>query len=325
MNPGRLQFTWIVVCLAAVLAPATASAKSKGNYRVEDLKAIQKRVKQVLKKVLPCTVGLRVAGSQGSGVIVSKDGYVLTAGHVSGKPGRPVTIIFPDGKTAKGKTLGRNRAIDSGLIKITDKGPWPFARMGDSAKVIKGQWCIATGHPGGYQEGRSPVVRVGRILDIYRSFLRTDCTLVGGDSGGPVFDLRGRVIGIHSCIGTSITTNIHVPVNAYSDAWDRLAKSEVWGKRPRVKKTSGQPYLGILADPKAEDCTITKVTPGSPAEKAGLRPGDVVTGLDGETIRSLADLKDQIDLKKPGDEVTLVIRRGKEVLTVDVVLGKRGK
>ena len=151
---------------------------------LDDLKAIEKHVKEVLAKVLPCTVCVRASGS-GSGIIVSADGLVLTAGHVSGEPGRDITILTPDGKTRKGKTLGGNGTIDSGLVKITDPGPWPFVEMGRMADVKKGDWCVVTGHPGGFKPGRSPVVRVGRVLDINdriaAQYIRTDCTLVGGD------------------------------------------------------------------------------------------------------------------------------------------------
>ena len=89
-------------------------------------------------------------------------------------------------------------------------------------------WCIAIGHPGGYKLGRTPVVRVGRILDVGKAMIQTDCTLVGGDSGGPLFDMFGRVIGINSRIGPNINYNIHVPVDTYHDTWDKLV---VWGWR----------------------------------------------------------------------------------------------
>src|SRR5262249_46582566 len=183
---------------------------------IEELKAIQLQVRKVLEKAIPCTVGIRIGAAQGSGVIVSKDGYVLTAGHVSGTPGKDCTLVLPDGKTVKGKTLGVNRGIDSGMIKIVEEREWPFVEIGKSADLKAGQWCIATGHPGGYKNGRSPVVRVGRILTPGKSAITSDCTLVGGDSGGPLFDMSGRVIGIHSRIGGSITSNVHVPVDTYT-------------------------------------------------------------------------------------------------------------
>src|SRR5207248_3919802 len=141
--------------------PAVFSKANPEN--VADLKAVQEHVKEVVARVLPATVCIRVGGSSGSGVIVSADGYVLTAGHVSGEPGRDVTVIMPDGKTHKGKTLGGNGTIDSGMVRLNDKGPWPFVEMGKAADMKKGDWCVVTGHPGGFRPGRSPVVRVGRI------------------------------------------------------------------------------------------------------------------------------------------------------------------
>jgi len=210
------------------LPPALARATPES---IEDLKAIQKQTKLVLDKVVPATVGLRIGSAAGSGVIVNEEGIVLTAGHVSGAADRPVEILLHDGRRLKGKTLGGNNGIDSGMVKITDKVPFSWVEMGDSGKVKEGQWCIAVGHPGGFKSGRSPVVRVGRVQNITSNLIRTDCTLVGGDSGGPLFDMNGKVIGIHSRIGVGIADNVHVPVDTYRETWGKLAKGEVWGGR----------------------------------------------------------------------------------------------
>ncbi|MCI0456014.1 MAG: S1C family serine protease, partial [Gemmataceae bacterium] len=164
--------------LAALLAQAAAADDAKAANEksqpvaleklapenVEDLKAIQAQVQEVVQKVLPCTVGIRIGPASGSGVIVRPDGYVLTAGHVSGQADREVTLILLDGRRVKGRTLGANRGIDSGLIKITEDGTWPFAEMGQATDLKKGQWCVATGHPNGYKIGRTPPVRLGRVL-----------------------------------------------------------------------------------------------------------------------------------------------------------------
>jgi serine protease Do len=298
---------------------------------VDDLKAIEKHVQEVLAKVLRCTVCVRAGGS-GSGVIVSPDGIVLTAGHVSGQPGRDITILTPDGKTHKGKTLGGNGTIDSGLVKFNDKGPWPFVEMGRMADVKKGDWCLVTGHPGGFKQGRSPPVRVGRILEINDTvaakYIRTDCTLVGGDSGGPVFDMQGRVIGIHSRIGGSITANMHVPIDTYRETWPRLVKGERWGKG--IGKTPPtpppQPDLGFQLAPDDKACTVSEVVKDSPADKAGLKPGDMITKLDGKEATTAAALREQLGAKKPGDTVTFEVRRGSEMVTLRIVAGrKQGK
>src|SRR5688572_17458712 len=202
---------------------------------VDDLRALQKQVREVVAKVSPTVVGLQISGGQGSGVIITDDGFVLTAAHVSGAPGRNVTIFLSDGRRVAGTTMGANNDMDAGLIQINDRGPlpdgkWPTAALGSSSGLRIGQWCVALGHPGGFRNGRTAPLRLGRVLETRVNAIRTDATLVGGDSGGPLFDLHGRVIGIHSRIGGSFSDNLHVPVDAFRNGWMRLASGEQWGE-----------------------------------------------------------------------------------------------
>jgi serine protease Do len=289
-----------------------------------DLLVIQKAVKDMLKRAMPATVGLRIGASAGSGVIISEDGYVLTAGHVSGRPGQECEVILNTGKTVKGKTLGRNTAIDSGLIKITDKGKYPFASMGQSKDLPKGKWCVAVGHPRGYIPGRDPVVRVGRVIFSNAEVIRTDNALVGGDSGGPLFDLDGNVIGIHSRINLTMESNFHVPVNTYRDTWDRLAAGQSW---PRGLFTPPPPranaYMGVGFDPETTDLKLTQVTEGLPAEKAGLKVGDVITDIDGTKLQKRADLLAYLQKKKPGDTIEVAVDRDGESMKFKVKLIER--
>jgi serine protease Do len=129
---------------------------------LDELRSFETRVERVVAKVVPSTVGLRVGNSQGSGVIVSATGLILTAGHLINKVGEPVTIVMQDGRAHKGVTLGYDRAMDSGMVKVTCKcpGPWIPVDLGQSADLADGTWCIAVGHPFGFLEGRPPVVRV---------------------------------------------------------------------------------------------------------------------------------------------------------------------
>ena len=120
---------------------------------IAELRGIEERVKKVVAKVMPATVGIRMGNNEGSGVIVSKDGLVMTAGHVVGKPGQTVTFCFADGKTAKGTTLGLYAPADAGLMKITDKGEWPFVERGRSTDVKLGSWCVDAGPSSGHQTG----------------------------------------------------------------------------------------------------------------------------------------------------------------------------
>jgi len=310
--------------------PALPKAFGKNTPEtIEDLKEIQTHVKGVVKRVTPAVVGLQIGMAQGSGVIIDKEGHVLTAGHVSGEPGRPATIILPDGRRLKGKTLGANRGIDSGMVQITleekDKVELPVAELADSNALKRGEWCLAIGHPGGYQKGRTPVVRLGRVLDNSKTFIRTDCTLVGGDSGGPLFDMYGRVIGIHSRIGPTITANVHVPIDTYKETFERLAKGESWGGGLfGGGGGGGAAYLGLKLDKEARGCRVDDVTDGSPAARAGLKASDVVTMIAGHRVGSPDDLIRHVATLTPGAEVDVKVQRGEETLTIKVKLGRRG-
>ena len=291
---------------------------------LEDLKAMQNRFRSLAAKLVPCTVGLRVGAAQGSGVIISEDGYVLTAGHVSGQAGRTVTVILHNGKQVKGKTLGADLGLDAGLIKIEEKGEWSYAEMGKSKDLVRGQWCVCIGHPGGYQPGRSAPVRIGRILDNRASGIRTDCVLVGGDSGGPLFDTQGRVIGINSRIGATIRANLHTPIDAFTKGWDRMVKGETWGGRQQRSSgpARGGPWLGVPSDPEADTARISRVSKNSPADKAGIMAGDIVTRFGGREVSNFQDLARMVREKKPGDEVDVAVLRQDRTVILKVKLEK---
>ena len=286
----------------------------------EDLAAMQSHVQKLIKKITAATVGVVVGRAQGSGVVVSSDGYILTAGHVSGKSGRNVLIIFPNGKKVRGKTLGANNGVDAGMIKITDKGKWPHDGIGDMEDVTVGDWCIAIGHPGGFRAGRTPVVRLGRIISANARAIHTDATLVGGDSGGPLFDMHGRVIGINSRIGRKTTQNIHVPISAYSEGWVKMARSEVWGSRSR---RSGGAIMGINGKNHAKGCVVTDVPLGFPAARAGFKVGDVITKFDGKTVKTFAGLVQLVSKKRPGNKVVVELIRGGKAMKLTLTLARR--
>lgn len=289
---------------------------------IDDLKAIQQHLEKIVKKVMPSVVCVRIGNSSGSGVIVTKDGYVLTAGHVTGAAGRDVAVIFHDGKTFKGKTLGAHMmpgGVDSGMIKITTEGDWPHLEMAKSADLRTGQWCFVCSRPGGFKTGRTPPIRLGRLSQVGSKTLASDCILVGGDSGGPLFDMEGRVIGINSRIGPQVTNNMHVPVDQFRDSWDRLAKGEVWGGGAAP---SG-PWLGVELDTKAQACLVKGIVPNSPAEKAGIKAMDVILKYDGKEVKAPSALPVFVRQTKAGKEVALEVQRGEEVLTLIVTIGKR--
>lgn len=308
----------VVVAALAWLRPALIWGEPSPRLVQEDpqlaqLRLVQDKVQSVIQRVTPAVVGVVVGQGQGSGVVVTKDGYVLTAGHVSGTPGREVTVIFADGKRVKGKTLGMDPQTDSGLIKLEGEGPYPHVEMGDIGQLRPGDWVVAIGHPGGFRPGRTPVVRLGRVLRVDQRMVVTDCTLVGGDSGGPLFDLNGRVVGIHSRIGQSLAQNIHVPISAYKSSWEALAGGVVIGTA----------YLGVRGDEEAEQAKILEVAPDSPAAKAGLQPNDIILSFDGRKVTNYRSFSELLRRKRPGDEVRIEVLRNGEKIELKVKLGSR--
>lgn len=325
---------------AADPVPAAVTWETTRTTQPEDLaelRALQDRVTRVIADCLPATVALRVrmgfGEAAGSGVIVSDDGLVLTAAHViAGErgakdytPGRDVIFVLADGKTAKGKTLGINERVDSGMVRITDKGPnngkWPFRPIGKSSEVKKGQWVVSLGHPGGPKLGRPPVARLGRVENNLKELIRTNCTLVGGDSGGPLFDLDGNVIGIHSRIGLTLSQNIHVPTELFLRDWDALLAGEVVGRPQRPPAV----VIGVVfPEDENDDAWLVEVDADGPAGKAGLQPGDTIVKFNDEVIKTVKRFRELLRDKKPGEVVNLTIRRGTKILTIPVTLGRRG-
>jgi serine protease Do len=301
------------VDLEALFAGGTPSSAA-------ELRAMERHQRKLAKKLAVCTVAVVVGPAHGSGVIISRDGLVLTAAHVAGKPNREATIRLADGRRVKAKTLGVYRTLDAGLMKITEDGPWPHAELAEDSEIEVGQWVLATGHPGGFESGRQPVLRVGRVLLTDKFAITTDCALIGGDSGGPLFDMQGRVIGVNSRIGRFLTANMHVPVAAYHDNWDRLVKGDSWGHFPLP---GGGPYIGVVGDANSNVANITAVRPGTPAEKAGLQPGDIVLSFAGKPISDFESLQLRVNDCDPGERVVLTVQREEEIVEIELTVGSR--
>ncbi len=218
----------------ALVAPATpAAAPAASGLLCPGATALEAKTKSVAEHCVACTVGILttqgVGMSSGSGVLVSADGLVLTAGHVVDAPGTQLTFRMPDGRVAKGVALGVDRGVDTGMARITDPAPaggWPFVEMAPANSAEPGEWVLATGNPGGLVVGRNPPLRLGRITIHDKARIQSDCTVVSGDSGGPLFDLAGRVVGIHSNISLSVDENRHVPISLYHTQWKDLLESK---------------------------------------------------------------------------------------------------
>lgn len=290
--------------------------------------------------------------SVGSGVIVTADGLVLTAAHVIDPPpavrwyevGQKVELILSDGSRVAAEGLGRNPGADSGMLKITGKvpkdakwdgaadGKWPFAAVGDSAAVKTGQWVVSLGHPGGPRMSddeekpvlvRRPPVRVGQIVGnksqvsfaagakAFR-FLVSDCTLVGGDSGGPLFDLTGKVIGIHSQIGEKLADNLHVPAATFKDEWDKMLAKEVIGA------PTGS-VLGVQLPEKGDAAPVVEgVTEGSPADAAGIKKGDLLVKVNGQPVATRDAVRTLMGKIKPFTTIPVEVKRDEELIEVKV-------
>ncbi|MEO8426007.1 MAG: trypsin-like peptidase domain-containing protein, partial [Verrucomicrobiota bacterium] len=269
------------------LAKLPAVFRKTTPATLDDLKSIERHVKALAPRLSPAVVAVQIGETTGSGVVISEDGVVLTAAHVCDEPNRNVQFIFPDGRTAHGKTLGTNHEIDAGMMKITEHGPWPHVEMGDLDQVRLGDWVLTLGHPGGFDPERPMVLRLGRIIRLAPEALQTDCTLSAGDSGGPLFDMHGRVIGIHSRISDSTAENFHVPITTFRDTWARLAKGESWGdERPSLR-----PWFGVRGVDHPSGCKLEFVEEDAPASRAGLKVGDVLRKVNAREVKDYAALK----------------------------------
>lgn len=235
--------------MCGLVLPAQAA-----NDPGENLATFNPVLTGVADKCREATVGIVIpGGSMGSGVIISEDGLILTAAHVLPEAGGDVVIVLADGRQVAGKALGVNREVDSGMAKITIEGTYATAPIADSDTIWEGNWCIAFGHGGGVQTDRPAPMRLGRMLQVTSAnkpirWLTTDCTVISGDSGGPLFDLQGNVIGIHSNIGMSVLVNRHVPISAYHAQWDGLLEAGKEIKIPPTPKAPLIPGLDTLPD-----------------------------------------------------------------------------
>ncbi len=295
----------------------TSVYNGRAPQTLEELKALESQQSKVAAAIQKVTVNVRQGAAQGSGVLIGNN-YVLTAAHVGGKPGRTATVVLSDGTELKAEVLGMNRDVDAGLLKIVDtRGKeLSYATLGKSSQLRTGQWVIGCGHPGGWQSGRGGVIRVGRVLNIMSDTLITDVALIGGDSGGPLFNLRGELIGIHSRIGTDVVDNMHVPIDTFAKDWERLKEGKAWGVLPGYR-----PVIGVGAKQGEKQAVVGDVTHDGPAYRAGVKEGDIVQKFDGQTINTFEDLQSAVLATLPGDAVKIEVRRGNETMRMMIVVG----
>lgn len=308
--------------LAAGLRKIEARTDRPNADPPKAVRQLQARIRDAARKAAKVTVRIRLGAVRGSGVLISANGFVLTAAHVSRDSGQLAQLRLPDGRRVTAESRGADHQADLGLLKIRDPGPWPHISRGALSPPAPGPWCLAAGHPADRVQRGPPALRLGKILRSGTQQLITDCTLAPGDSGGPLFDLQGTLLAIHSQSGNNLSHNTHVPVALLPARWRRLVKDRVWGHKPAARPTSTAPgYLGVTGDGRTTEPRIRQVHPHSPAQRAGLRAGDVVRRVGDQPIDSFARLSRTIRRLTPGSIISIDVIRHQRVVTVMVTVG----
>jgi serine protease Do len=323
----------ILTCLLLALQPWHALTADERPYindkkapeNRKDLDAIQAALAKALPNARAATVCIEMGEGSGTGVIVSADGLILTAAHVSSGVNKKATVVLEDGTKLKAETLGLVADTDAAMMRITEKGTWPFVEIDRSDSARLGDWVFALGHSGGFDKNRGSVVRIGRLVRMANSTFQSDCILIGGDSGGPLFDLTGKLVGIHSRVGQQLQMNMHVPMSEYVKNWDGMMKSEFIGEGPfATKPVKGNGFLGLATDARpGGGLVVTKVGNKSPAQEAGVKEGDVLWKLNGKALDKREQLQELLKEMSAGDEVSLEIERDGKKQTLTFNLGER--
>ena len=312
----------ILVCACGFTSPIL-----RAEENLESLQKLEAKVQKVVRMGTNATVSLvsLESGSSGSGVIVSKRGLILTAAHVT-EGNETMMVIFPDGRQEKAKVLGANYTRDAAMVQIVAKGPWPFVEVGNSRKLKVGDFVVAMGHPKGYDPTRRPPVRFGRVMtkgDL--DFVTTDCALIGGDSGGPLFNLRGRVVGIHSHIAPKREVNNHEGVSGFLESWNKLLDGKSWGSLGGNRRDPDRAVMGLNLKMNEEGKLLIEEIPAEgPSAKLGLLVGDQLLSIAGKKVERIEDLANIFADLLPGDKVEVRVKRNEKVLKRKVTLARIG-
>jgi serine protease Do len=274
--------------------------------------------------------------SLGSGFIISSDGYILTNNHVVDHAD-VVTVRLQDRRTLTARVIGTDPTYDIAVLKIDAGGSLPAVSLGDSRSLKPGQWVLAIGSPFGfdYTVTQGIVSAVGRNLgqqdQPYTSFIQTDVPINRGNSGGPLFDLQGRVVGVNSQIysntGDYMGVSFSIPIDVAMNAVQQI-KSKGYVSR-------GQ--LGVTMQPVSDDivkafkldngagAAVVDVTPGSGAAKAGIQAGDIILSYNGQPLQQAADLPPLVGMTKPGSKVPMEILRNGKKQTLEVTVNEASR
>jgi len=264
----------------------------------------------------------------GSGFIISEDGYIITNNHVVEKA-TEIKVKLDNGKEYDAKVVGRDPKTDVALIKVTPSKDFPKpARLGDSDQVNVGDWVMAVGNPFGL--GHTVTLGIisakGRVIGAgpYDDFLQTDAAINPGNSGGPLFNMEGEVIGINTAIiaqGQGI--GFAIPINLVKTLLPQLKEGKVIRGWLGVMIQDVTPELAKSFNLESQEgVLISDVMENSPAEKAGLKRGDVVTKFNDTLVKDARTLSRLVAQTKPGTKINLTIVRAGKTKTVEVPLGE---
>jgi putative serine protease PepD len=288
---------------------------------------------EIAKRVLPATVMIQVDRGTGSGFLIDREGRIMTNNHVVAEAanGSRIRVIYSDGRRVNAVLVGRSPSYDIAVIKASGAGSVQPLELGDSDNVQVGEDVIAVGSPlglaGTVTEGivsaRNRPVVVTETSDAdapsaYINAIQTDAPINPGSSGGPLVDSAARVIGVNSAILTfgssrNIGLGFAIPINQAAAIADLLIKN---GK-------ATYPVIGANVQDAAAGVELTAVDGEGPAQKAGLRVGDVITKIDGRQVDTMEELIVDIRIRRPGEVVVLDYARGSTSNQARVILGGR--
>ena len=275
----------------------------------------------------------------GSGFVISDDGYIVTNDHVAGNAAE-ITIAFPDGSQMPAELVGSDPETDIALLKVEPTRRLPYLAFEERGDAVVGEWAIALGNPFGLFEAAEPTVTVGVVSAIGRDFpaqqgrifrdmIQTDAAINSGNSGGPLVNALGRVIGVNTFIysrtGGSVGLGFSVPAWRARQVVAELRETGTVDRsfytglsiRPVSARLAQQLGLGD-----AEGLVVTSIETDSPAEQAGLLPRDVIVSIDGEEVATNEAVRERLVDRRAGDTIRLgVLRRGR-ALDVPLRLGQ---
>jgi serine protease Do len=275
----------------------------------------------------------------GSGFLISDDGYILTNDHVAGNA-KEITVTLTNGEKFKAELIGTDQVTDIALLKINGKD-LPHLKLGNSDDVIIGEWVIALGNPFGlFDISDKPTVTVGVVSAtqmnlraeagrVYKGMIQTDASINSGNSGGPLVNTVGEVVGVNAVIYTpnqgSIGLGFAIPINRVRSVISALRKHgkverEFWtGLEVQAVDERVARYFGLA---KAEGVIISDIAKGSPGDKAGFKLGDIITKVNGERVSDEASLLAILDDSRTGDTVKVQCLRDKKQVDLSLKLEK---